>query len=175
MPVRVELYTATGMGSGLMVGSTRLRDALEIDGRVVLDGVVWQDLLDRTPRDLPEAAVPADDILVATADDDPVLPVHSTWHRLRLEAGPYVADGELPTMPGFDPGRALMRPTGAFVTICHVSLSLRDEPDLGAVSVDHAFVNRYTVDRVETDLEMTFFFPGAISGAPPSAPPVAAS
>jgi hypothetical protein len=83
------------------------------------------------------------------------------WHIVRLEAGIYRIDGELPTMPGFDPGRALMRPSGEFVLLREVRVELIDRPDVGTVSVPHAFVNRYTVERVEADLMLGFFFPGA--------------
>ncbi|MFL5777809.1 MAG: hypothetical protein ACJ761_02595 [Chloroflexota bacterium] len=175
MAIRVDAYTALGMGSGDLVGSERIRDALEIDGRVVLSGVTWQDLTDGWPREIPELAVPADDVLVIVADDTPIVPVHSVWHRLRVEAGPYLMEGELPTQPGFDPGRSLTRPSGPFVLIRHVSLSLRERPDLGAVEVDHALVNRYTVDEAESDLELSFFFPGVIAHGPPPAPTAAAS
>ena len=34
---------------------------------------------------------------------------------ISLVVGPYIVAGELPTLPGFDPGRALTRPSGEFV------------------------------------------------------------
>jgi hypothetical protein len=64
-------------------------------------------------------------------------------------------------MPGFDPGRALTRPTGEFVLLRDVRLELIDRPDVGSVAMPHGFVNRYTVERVEADLMLGFFFPGA--------------
>ena len=66
-------------------------------------------------------------------------------------------------MPGFDPARALARPTGTFVLLDHVKLSLVVEPDGGSIEHELAWVNRYVVERVESDLELGFFFPGAES------------
>ena len=64
-----------------------------------------------------DLTIAIDDVLVAVADDEPTIPVHASWHAIRLEVGPYVVEGELPTLPGFDPGRALTRPTGEFVLL----------------------------------------------------------
>ena len=78
-------------------------------------------------------AIPVDDIIVAVPDADPSIPVHAVWHPIHLEAGPYLVDGEIPTMPGFDPGRALTRPAGSFVLLRDVSLR-RDGPSASGVS-----------------------------------------
>ena len=64
-------------------------------------------------------------------------------------------------MPGFDPGRALARPTGEFVLLRDARLALIDLPDAGEASAPEVLVNRYTVDRVEADMMLGFFFPGA--------------
>ena len=66
-------------------------------------------------------------------------------------------------MPGFDPARALARPTGEFVLLDHVRLALATAPDGGSIEHPLAWVNRYVVERVESDLELGFFFPGAES------------
>ena len=60
-----------------------------------------------------DLTIAIDDVLVAVADDESAIPVHASWHPIRLEVGPYVMDGELPTLPGYDPGRALTRPTAS--------------------------------------------------------------
>ena len=67
----------------------------------------------------------------------------------------------MPTMPGFDPGRALARPTGEFVLLRDVSIGLVGEADGPDMSRAMALVNRYMVERVEADLMLGFFFPGA--------------
>ena len=104
-------------------------------------------------------------MLVAVGDDDPGSPVHATWHRIRLEVGPYEVEGEMPTLPGFDPGRALTRPTGEFVLLKDVRIAPRGGGDAavsgGAPVGHHALVNRYGVESVACDLMLGFFFPGA--------------
>jgi hypothetical protein len=64
-------------------------------------------------------------------------------------------------MPGFDPGRALARPTGEFVLLRDVRIALGRDVDGPAVAQAAAVVNRYVVDRVTADLMLGFFFPGA--------------
>ncbi|MGZ8502146.1 MAG: hypothetical protein ACXWW6_04760, partial [Candidatus Limnocylindrales bacterium] len=59
--------------------------------------------------------------------------------------------------------RALARPTGEFVLLDHVRLSLASAPDGGSIEHPLAWVNRYVVESVESDLELGFFFPGAES------------
>jgi hypothetical protein len=66
----------------------------------------------------------------------------------------------MPTMPGFDPGRALARPTGEFVQLRDVQIGLVDANEAG-MTRPMALANRYVVDRVEADLMLGFFFPGA--------------
>ena len=88
-------------------------------------------------------------------------PVHAVWHPVRLEAGPYVIDGEVPMIPGFDPDRALTRPTGSFVELRNVRLCRSDRPGWGPLEVEEALVNRYIVESVEAELSLGFFFPGA--------------
>ena len=58
-------------------------------------------------------------------------PVHAQWHTIELDAGPYRVIGEMPTMPGFDPGRALARPTGEFVFLRDARIRLIDRDDAG--------------------------------------------
>ena len=65
-------------------------------------------------------------------------------------------------MPGFDPGRALTRPSGEFLLLRDVRLSVRERPEAGVAVGDHALVNRYAVERIRADLMLGFFFPGAV-------------
>jgi hypothetical protein len=69
----------------------------------------------------------------------------------------------MPTLPGFDPARALVRPTGMFVLLDHVRLALASDPDGGSIDIPLAWVNRYVVERVESDLELGSYYPGARS------------
>jgi hypothetical protein len=64
-------------------------------------------------------------------------------------------------MPGFDPGRALARPTGDYVLLRDTRITLIDRDDAGESRSNQLLVNRYTVDRIAADLMLGFFFPGA--------------
>jgi hypothetical protein len=107
---------------------------------------------------------------VAAGDEELPGPVHAAFHAIRLEAGPYLIRGEMATLPGFDPGRALTRPTGTFVLLSDVKVSLLADANAGTASHDRALVNRYSVDRVDSDLMLGFFFPGAHIEMPAPAP-----
>src|SRR4051794_40957040 len=128
MPVLVHAYTAGGMASGLLARSGHLRDALESSDALPLERVAWH-AFGRPRATRGDVVLPVDDVLVAMTDEPPNAAVHATWHRVRLELGPYVVEGELPTLPGYDPGRALARPTGEFVLLREVRLSPSPVPD----------------------------------------------
>jgi hypothetical protein len=162
MAIRVDAYTSRGMASGVLARPGSLRDTLEADGSLLLDRAAWQAIDDVTARVAGSMTIPSDDVLIAVADDDPGIPVHASWHRVHLESGPYTVEGDLATMPGFDPGRALTRPSGEFLLLRDIRLSVRSNPDAGVAQGDHALVNRYGVDRIRADLMLGFFFPGAV-------------
>jgi hypothetical protein len=161
MPIRVDAYTSWGMASGLVARPGKLRDILEIEKELPIERAAWQPIDDKTPQAAGSVTIPSDDVLAAVGDEDPGIPVHATWHHIELDAGPYTIEGELATMPGFDPGRALTRPTGEFVLLRDVRLSVRARPEDGAAVGQHALINRYGVDRIKADLMLGFFFPGA--------------
>ena len=161
MAIRVDAYTSGGMASGTLARPGALRDALEDDRALRLDEAAWQGLDDPASRPAGSLAIPSDDVLIAVADDDPGVPVHAAWHHVHLESGPYTVEGELATLPGFDPGRALTRPSGEFLLLRDIRLSVRARPDGGVAIGDHALVNRYAVERIRAELMLGFFFPGA--------------
>ncbi len=165
MTIRFDAYTATGVRRGTVDADGRLGDLLEtLDGIRVTGGVIVP--LDGAPP-IPDPAggtnVPVDELLVVVAPPETSIPVHPAWHDVVLRAGPYVVVGRMPTMPGFDPARALARPTGTFVLLDDVRITLAAAPASGAVEHGLAWVNRYVVERVEADIELGFFFPGAES------------
>ena len=165
MPIRVDAYTVGGMASGFVASAGHIRDILETTGRLDLADVRWRPL--DAPADGPagDLTIAIDDVLIAVADDDSAIPVHASWHAIRLEVGPYIVEGDMPTLPGYDPGRALTRPSGEFVMLRDVRLG---RPG-GAPPVpigQHGLINRYAVERVEADIMLGFFFPGAALGAP---------
>jgi hypothetical protein len=161
MPLTVQTYTESTIARGLVTPPGRLRDGLEATVELVVEEATVVALEEGNPRPAGAVAIPIDDLLLVAADDDPGVPVHCAWHRIRIESGPYEIEGELSTMPGFDPGRALTRPTGTFVLLRDVVVRLLGRPDAGELRHDHALVNRYTVDAVEADIMLGFFFPGA--------------
>ena len=97
---------------------------------------------------------------MAVTDGDPTVPVHAVWHPVHVQAGPYAIDGELPTIPGFDPDRALTRPTGSFVVLRDVRMRREDDVGWTPVVVAEALVNRYIVELVEADCLLGFLLPG---------------
>jgi hypothetical protein len=158
--LQVQLYTNEGIASGVVADVTRFKDHLESSESVVLHATRWQPLSGGTESP-DQVEIPVDDVVIAVAAEESHGPVHATWHAIRLEAGPYEITGELATMPGFDPGRALTRPNGEFVVLRDVRISLLARPDLGEVAHAEALINRYDVDRVDADIMLGFFFPGA--------------
>ena len=169
MPIRVDAYITGGVASGVLARAGHLREILDASPSLDLERVSWQGLGDLAPRPSGDVSIAIDDVLIAVADDDPTIPVHATWHDIVLEVGPYRVLGEMPTMPGFDPGRALTRPTGEFVLLRDVRVGLIEGSGEPVPIARHALVNRYSVERVAADLMLGFFFPGAaIDSAEPA-------
>lgn len=164
MPIHVDVFIAAGMASGQVARGGHLRDVLEGGGSLALERASWQPTTESKARVVGELTIPIDDILVAFGDDEPTMPVHASWHAIRLEMGPYLVEGELPTLPGYDPGRALTRPNGEFLLLRDVRLGWLGGA-VGTSPVGHvAHVNRYGVERVTADLMLGFYFPGAALG-----------
>lgn len=170
MPIRVDAYIAGGMASGVLARTGHLREILDGSPSLDLERATWRALDDATPRPAGDVSIAVDDVLVALGDDDPSIPVHAAWHEIDLEVGPYRVLGEMPTMPGFDPGRALTRPTGEFVLLRDVRIGLAGDEEPPVPIGHHALVNRYGVERVQADLMLGFFFPGAAVGDAAAAP-----
>ena len=161
MPIRVEIYGSAGVAIGVVARAGRLRAILEGGFDVLVEQAAWHPLDGSPPQQSSALTIARDDILLAVADQIEDIPVHAQWHDLTLDVGPYRVTGQLPTMPGFDPGRALARPTGEFVLLRDVRIALGRDADGPAVAQPAAVVNRYVVDRVTADLMLGFFFPGA--------------
>ncbi len=163
MPIPVEAYTAGGAISGVVARAGRLRDWLETLATVTVEHCRYA-AQDTTAGPAHEETFEIDDLLVVPIADDPSAPVHANWHRVRMEIGPYELDAELPTLPGFDPGRSLTRPSGTFVLVRDLRIRLLGRPESEAAAHHFALVNRYAVDRIEADIMLGFFFPGAELG-----------
>lgn len=162
MPIPIEAYTVGGVVSGVVARAGTLRELLEAGPLIEVERATFA-TIERPDRATPQGSVTLepDEILLALFDEGAAgLPIHAQWHALRVVLGPWAVDGELPTMPGFDPGRALARPSGTFVLLRDARVTrLADE----ALVADHhaVLVHRYEVERVDADLELGFFFPGA--------------
>jgi hypothetical protein len=161
MPTRVEIYAAEGVAIAVVAQAGSLREIVEAGQAVDLEGVTWHPLDGGPAQPAGNRSVAPDDIHIAASDAFEDGPVHATWHDVTVDCGPYRVTGQMPTMPGFDPGRALARPTGEFVLLRDVEIVLLGREDAGSVHQRSALVNRYVVDRVEADLMLGFFFPGA--------------
>lgn len=159
MPIPTEMYTSDGVVTGLLEGSDRLVDLVEApdDLRLVSGRMTF---VDGSSVDLPTSDLPIDDVLLAVPDAA-VVPVHATWHDVRLVLGPWVVEARLPTQPGFDPGRALARPGGTFLLISEVRLAHRDEPTRVLAAHEHLLVNRYAVEAATAGMMLGYFVPGA--------------
>lgn len=161
MPIRVEIYGAAGVAIGVVARPGRLREILESGLDLPVEQATWHPLDGSPPRASGTLTMAEDDILLAVGDQLDDLPVHAQWHDITVDVGPFRVTAQMPTMPGFDPGRALARPTGEFVLLRDPRIALRTDADGPSVAQPAAYVNRYVVDRVSADLMLGFFFPGA--------------
>lgn len=159
MAVPIEAYTGVGVLTGLVNAPGRLRDMLESLDELWITACRSIDL-DGASSEQPEGHLSTDDLFLVVPDAAEV-PVHAVWHDVRLEVGPYVVVGLLPTQPGFDPGRALARPSGTFVLLRDAQVRSLADPDRILAEHGGLLVNRYVVDAVDAELMLGFFFPGA--------------
>ena len=172
MPVRIEGYTVDGILAGTVACPGHLRDALEGSPELTVEQAVLTPLDGRQPAPPAAVRIQVDDLVVATSDEPLPGVVHAAWHAIVVEAGPYRLEGELATLPGFDAGRAITRPTGTFVHLRDVRIALLGRPEAGTAIHREGLVNRYLVDMVESELMLGFFFPGArMEGAGAIPPP----
>ena len=178
MAIRVDAYMTGGIASGTVDRAGQLRDLLETSteltpGRDDLAGARRRCATGRPVT----STLPIDDSSSSSSDDEPSIAMHAAWHTSSSIVGPYASHGELPTLPGFDPGRALTRPSGEFVMLRDVRLGLVGDVDETGVSVGarpDQSLRRSTASRA--DIMLGFFFPGAAmdeSDAPSAAGAVA--
>lgn len=157
---QVEAFVAEGVVSGSVTIDDGMRGGLDPAPPVEVDRATWYPIAGGAAERRARFQLESDDLLVlCTTSED--LPIHASWHSVALDLGPYRVSGELPTLPGFDPGRALARPGGMFLLLRDVRVELTGHPESGSVERPHAFVNRYAVERVAADIDLGYFFPGA--------------
>jgi hypothetical protein len=157
-----KAYTNEGIVRGELDDAVRMGDLLETESEIALGHVQWEPHRGKAVEQRPDSAISTDDLLLVVAPPETVHPVHSAWNPVKLVMPPYVVEAELPTLPGFDPGRALARPSGQFVLVGHVRVGLLTSSDTARDEHPFAWVNRYAVERIDSALELPFFFPGAV-------------
>ena len=160
MPIPIEIYTVAGILRGVVPRTGPMRDVLEHDTLISLDRATFQPL-DGRPGPEDAVSLEPDELLLATDASGDGGPVHAMWHDLSLWTGPYVVEGQLATMPGFDPARSLTRPTGTWIRLRDVRVAAADAPNDELGHHEAVLIHRYEVERVESDLLLTLTFPGA--------------
>jgi hypothetical protein len=163
MAVTIQAYTRDARLAGTVGADGRLIDLLGMSDGFVLENCVTMPHGSSVRHLDPRQSIDVDELLLVVAPPGTVTPVHAAWHSLSISVGPYLIRGELPSLPGFDPNRALARPSGSFILLGNVTIEATDT-HLGLEPDEHAFawVNRYAVEAVESDIELGFFFPGAM-------------
>ncbi|MEO8272862.1 MAG: hypothetical protein ABI620_02185 [Chloroflexota bacterium] len=156
----VEIYTP----SGVLVGTTDhvplSADAPDLPGPLAVAVGRWYPVDGSQPTQRGDVSVDPDDILLIVTPE-PELKVHMAWYSIAVDVGPYRVFGRLATHPGFDPGRALLRPGSVFVALGDATIELGGRGDAGSAQRPYLHVNRYAVDRVTSTLMLGHFFPGA--------------
>jgi hypothetical protein len=110
----------------------------------------------------PTGSVGSDQIMIVALPRDPDAPqVHKVHYPVTLTVGPYTVSGDLTMFPGFDPARALTRPTSDFIDIHDASVRIATPGGEMEQPYDEIAVNRFAVERIVADIDMTFWFPGA--------------
>jgi hypothetical protein len=157
----VEVFTPTGVLAGLTAGVPLSHAGPDLTAALPVREARWFPLDGSSPAvERREVEIAPDDILIIATPPESIL-VHMTWFSVTLDLGPYRVTGELATHPGFDPERALARPSGIYVPIREARIELVDEAGAGAADRPHVQVNRYAVERVVSTLMLGHFFPGA--------------
>jgi hypothetical protein len=166
---QVEIFTATGVISGVMPFAPLGRDGPDLRAPLIVDSARVFPLDGEAPVRRGTVMIAPDDVLIVVTPQ-PDVKVHMTWYEVTLEMGPYHATGRLATHPGFDPTRALVRPGSTFVPLSDLRIELIGRPEAGVAEREYVHVNRYAVERATSSLMLGFFFPGARLSASESVP-----
>ena len=128
MNIDFEAYTVWGLVRGGIEADQPLHDLLNHETNVTVHDCHISPLTAGAVTERESAQIDVDDLLVVVAPADVVAPIHASWNELMLGVGPYGVSGLLPTLPGYDPGRSLTRPSGHFVLLSNVAVSRIDRP-----------------------------------------------
>jgi hypothetical protein len=165
MGVPLEAFLGDSYVAGSFPGShSECRAALDGDS-VDLSDVTFVALADLEAGNAersPTGSVGPDQILIVALPRDPEAPhVHKVHFPVTLTLGPYEVRGELTMFPGFDPARALTRPSSDFIDIHDAQVRITTEAGEVEQPYEEVCVNRFAVERVVAEIDMTFWFPGA--------------
>jgi hypothetical protein len=165
----VEIFAPTGVLAGetdrvplTHAGSDLTRPLAVEDGR-------WYPLDGSAPSHLGDTSILPDDILLIVTPE-PEIKVHMARYAVTLDVGPYRVSGQLATHPGFDPAKAIARPSSTFVALSEATVELLEHVVAGLVERPYLHVNRYAVERVTSSLMLGYYFPGARLVAQEAAP-----
>jgi hypothetical protein len=166
MAVTLECFLGDSYLAGSFTGShAQCRAVLDAGTTMDLDDVTLvalRELEAGTAERAPTGSVGADDILILALPRDPEAPqIHSVHYPVTLSLGPYTVSGDLSMFPGFDPARALTRPSSDFVDIHGATVTIATPTGEIDQPYEEVAVNRFAVERVVSDIDMTFWFPGA--------------
>jgi hypothetical protein len=156
----IEIFTPTGVLAGETARVPLTADGPDLLAPLMLAEARWYPIDGSRPSHRGDDCVAPDDVLIVVTPD-PELKVHMAWYSIILDVGPYRVTGQLATHPGFDPARAIARPSNGFVGLREATIELRDQPGASIAERTHVHVNRYAVDSVSSSLMLGFFFPGA--------------
>ena len=164
MPIRFEAYTSDGVRRGIAIGDARLGDLIELERELRVTSGHLAPLDGSPPISDPPGGITlaTDDLFVVVA---PPRPRHRPSGLARRDPAVRAVPGQRPDAhhaglrsgPGAGPSDRLVRPPRPRPA------GPAAAPDGGSIEHPLAWVNRYVVERVESDLELGFFFPGAES------------
>ena len=169
----VEIFAPPGVLAGETERVPLTSAGPDLSRPLAIEDGRWFPLDGSPPSHAGDTTIAPDDILLIVTPE-PELRVHMAWYPVTLELGPYRVSGQLATHPGFDPARAIARPTSPFIALNEATIELVDRGETGAATRTYLHVNRYAVERVTSSLMLGYFFPGAhLVGYEPEPAPVA--
>ena len=156
----IEIFTPTGVLAGEAARVPLTAGGSDLLAPLMLADSRWYPIDGTSPTHRGDDCVDPDDILILTTPE-PEMKVHMAWYSVILDVGPYRVTGQLATHPGFDPVKAIARPSNGFVALREATIELPGEPNAGTAERTYVQINRYAVDSVASTLMLGFFFPGA--------------
>ena len=168
----VEIFAPTGVLAGETERVPLTNAGPDLSRPLAVEDGRWFPLDGSPPIHAGDTTIAPDDILLIVTPE-PELKVHMAWYPVTLELGPYRVSGHLATHPGFDPARAIARPTSTFIALNEATIELPGRDQAGAATRAYLHVNRYAVERVTSSLMLGYLFPGAhLVGHEPEPVPV---